>query len=172
MTITPLAESGEALLHVARNMREWDRREIFATRWLATPEALAHDIFLFKDFGWILGLNGEPIVAIGAVPGWPGIWSVWMFATDRITLIGKKMTTFVRRGMIPALLGNGCHRAECHSMEGHTEAHRWLELLGARREAKVPRFGKDRENFYLYSWLPDTNITTHYVADPNAYRKI
>src|SRR3546814_15202527 len=54
--------------------------------------------------------------------------------------------------MIPALVEVGAHRAECHSMEGHAEAHAWLELLGAEREGVRPRFGKNGEGFVCFSW--------------------
>lgn len=161
MTIYPLNHPD--LLYVASSMREWDKREIYSTRPDESPELLARDIMMLGDFGWIFGVDGEPIVALGAVPIWPGVWSVWMFGTDKLPLVGKKVTSWVRRAMIPALLSVGCHRAECNSMEGHTDAHRWLEHLGARRGNKVVAYGKNQENFYNYSWLPDTNIKSRYV---------
>ncbi len=53
---------------------------------------------------------------------------------------------------IPGLEARGIHRAECLSIEGHDEAHRWLRWLGARREASLPLRGRDGETFHLYAW--------------------
>ncbi|MGB8274062.1 MAG: hypothetical protein WCF16_02200, partial [Alphaproteobacteria bacterium] len=44
------------------------------------------------------------------------------------------------------------HRAECRSIADHHEAHRWLERLGAVREAYLPDCGKNREPFVLFAW--------------------
>src|SRR3546814_12825662 len=81
----------------------------------------------------------------------PGVWSVLLFATDEFHKIRLSLTKHVKRVMIPALVEVGAHRAECHSMEGHAEAHAWLELLGAEREGVRPRFGKNGEDFECFS---------------------
>lgn len=161
MRLVPL--NAPDLLAIAENMREWDKREIYGTRFCEDPRGLVRDCLVFPEMGWIAGFGDEPVAAIGAVPCWPGVWSVWMFATPKINKIGLSLTKFVRYGMIPALLKVGCHRAECHSMRGHIEAQRWLELLGARRESLVPRYGKHAEDFFTYSWTADLSQTDRYV---------
>lgn len=151
------------LLYVARNMRESDAREIFCTRFDQTSESLVRELLLLGGhFGWIASLD-SPVAAIGAVPCAPGHWSVWMFATPEIHKIAKEFTAFVKRGMIPALLDVGCRRAECRSIVGHVEAHRWLQLLGAHRECLVPRLGVNGEDFIQFAWLPDERFKDRYV---------
>src|SRR5690349_19657860 len=112
-------------------MRESDRREIFATR---TPDdriLLAHQAADFSRFGAVIATDaGTPVCALGAVGQWPGLWNVWMFATDDWPRIAIGATRYVRRVLIPNLVNAGAHRAECKSIEGHKPAHRWLELLG------------------------------------------
>jgi hypothetical protein len=142
----------DAARYVALRLRAADRREIFATRWDEDPEELAAAAAVRGPFAWAAGAGGEPIACIGALEMWPGVWEAWMFATDAFNTIGKPLTRFIRQGMIPALTGVGAHRVQCHSIEGHHHAHRWLERLGAMHEFTVPRYGKNGEAFRLYSW--------------------
>ena len=46
----------------------------------------------------------------------------------------------------------GAHRLECRSMEGHVEAQRWLETIGATREATLHGYGREGEDFHVYTW--------------------
>lgn len=139
------------LLYVADNMREWDRREVFATRWDDDASGLCDAIIAGGEFGWVAGQD-LPVAAFGAIPTWQGNWQVWMFATDRWPEVALGVTRFIKKVMIPALEESGCHRAECRSMEGHDVAHRWLESLGADKESELPHYGRNGETFYLYRW--------------------
>ena len=150
MDLEPITLSGAR--HVATNMREWDRREIYAGRWADDPERLAVDCTLYGAFGWLALASSTPIAVVGATPVHPGVWNVFMFATDDFRLISISLTKFVARVMIPALVQTGAHRAECKSMEGHVDAHRWLEFLGAEREATHHEYGRGKETFHTYVW--------------------
>lgn len=159
-----LARLNEAdLLYVADNMRDWDRREVFATRWDDNAAELVDMIMAGGEFGWVAG-EDQPIAAFGAVPTWQGNWQVWMFATDRWPEVALGVTRFIKKVMIPALEEAGCHRAECRSMEGHEVAHRWLESLGADKESELPNYGRNGETFYLYRW---TRPVTQPHSKPN-----
>ena len=140
------------VLYVAAHMREWDRREIYASRWDDDPVALTESIMLMGAFSWICGLD-RPIAAIGAYPIYPGVWSCWMFATDEIKDIRVSLTRFVKRDMVNALLRAGAHRVECRSMEGHTDAHEWLKIMGVQYEATHPMAGKNGETFHTFAWV-------------------
>lgn len=140
-----------ALAYVARHMRAADRDEIFATRWGDDPNDLVQAALRGGSFAWVASLD-RPIAALGAIPMWNGVWSVWMFATDDFRRIRFGLTRFVVRDMIPALRAGGAHRAECRSLATHTEAHRWLEMLGATREATLRGYGRAGEDFELYVW--------------------
>lgn len=146
------------LLYVAHHMREWDRREIYATRWTDDPEALAIDCWSrSRPNAWTVRPDGAspPVAAVGAVERWPNVWSVWMFGTDALPAAGLSLHRFVRRDMIPALRGGGARRADCMSMDGHTDAHAWLERLGARRTPEPFRnWGRNGETFWQYYWEP------------------
>ena len=141
------------LLYIASNMREADRKEIFATRWDDSPEELARQgcLSLVTKFGFIASLDGKPIAAIGAFPVHPGMWNVWMFATDDFPKIGLSFTRWVKRFFVTTL-HKKTRRAECRSDASHHFAHRWMEAVGGKKEATLSRFGKEGQDFYLYAW--------------------
>lgn len=142
----------DTALYVTANMRESDAREIFATRWSECRESLARDAAARAPWAWVAG-DREPIACIGIAPCWPGVAEAWMFATDRFRAIGFPLTRWVKRVMIPLVTDAGVRRVHCHSIEGHDDAHDWLEALGAMRESEKPMFGKGGETFYVYRWL-------------------
>lgn len=141
----------DVALYVAANMRESDRREIGATRADESPERLAFDA-THSQFAFAAG-QGEPIACIGASFRWPGVFQAWMFATDAFEAVGFPLTRWVRRIMMPQIRLAGAHRVHCYSIEGHDDAHRWLERLGAVHETTHLRYGKGGEPFRVYAWV-------------------
>jgi hypothetical protein len=75
-----------------------------------------------------------------------------MFATDRWPDVALSVTRHIRRVMMPEMIDAGANRADCWSMDGHDVAHRWLEVLGARREATLDDYGPTRKKYHCYSW--------------------
>jgi hypothetical protein len=140
-----------AAFFVAANLRTEDAREINATREDESPDLLARDVCLRSPYAWVVGAE-YPIACIGVSRLWPGVWDAWMFATDDFLRIGLPLTRWVRRTMMPLVKAAGAHRVHCRSIEGHTEAHAWLERLGAVREGALPGWGKERETFFVYRW--------------------
>jgi len=151
MNLRPLNRAD--LRAVAANMRSSDRREIFATRFDENPELLAEECLASFSLGAIIAdKDGAPIAAIGAFEMWPGVWSVWMFATEGWPRVALSATRFVKRKLAPALRALGLHRAECRSSADHDSAHRWLRHLGAEIEAEYRDFGKNCETFIGFVW--------------------
>lgn len=149
----------DGVQYVVHNMRAKDREEIFATQWSDDPWAFGNSVLRMGEFGYVLHSDdGTPIVCCGAVPMWNGVWSVWMFATDRFDEIALSTHRFGKRIFFPALEHAGYHRLECRSLSTHLTAHQWLEALGAYRESEVSNYGKAGERFFLYCWTkPITN---------------
>lgn len=146
----------EMVRHVAHNMREWDRREIFATRSDDDPDALAAAALACGRISWVAGRGEEPIAAFGCAPLWPGVWSMWLFATDDFHQIGIYVTRLVVKSIVPMMFDAGAHRLEARSMEGHTDAQRWLEVIGAQREGGPLRgYGRKGQDFHVYTWHPE-----------------
>jgi hypothetical protein len=145
------------LLYIARNMRDADKEEIYATRWSDSPNQLVDDCMtvaaLPTSFTVICGLD-KPIAVLGAIEPWPGVWEVWLFATDDFRKIAFSMTKYVRKVFIPVLLERGMHRAQCRSIASHTGNHEWLYNMGARQDATRPYrgWGKNGEDFLMFEW--------------------
>lgn len=143
---------------VARNMRQADAAELFATRYDDDPDALAVDILTrWGPMWWVAGNahTQRPVAVIGATERWPGMWQVGMFATDEFGQIGLGLTKWVAQRMIPTIRETqfGVRRAEAFSIEGHDVAHRWLEMLGAVRDpVPLDGYGKGGETFHRYVW--------------------
>jgi hypothetical protein len=150
----------EGVHHVVERMRAKDRSEIFATQWSDDPYTFANAVLRCGDFGFVLhAADGEPVVCCGAVPMWPGVWSVWMFATDRFDEISLSTTKFAKRVFFPSLDHAGWHRLECRSLDTHKVAHRWLEALGAYKESEATKYGKQGERFFVYCWTKEPTPT-------------
>lgn len=139
---------------IAENLRLSDKNEVFATRWTENGDDLAEAILSYGDFGWVAYADdGTPVSAFGAVPLWNGVWSVWMFATDRWPEVSISVTRFIKKIMTPALEEAGYHRAECRSLAANTTSHRWLEMLGASKESELINYGRNGETFFTFSWI-------------------
>lgn len=136
------------LMAIGHAMRDIDRREIFATRFDADVALLVEDLLACDSIGAVIAAaDGTPVAALGGIEMWPGLWSLWMFATDRWDEVAGATTRFARRTLWPSLLRLGLRRGECRSALDHVTAHRWLCFLGAEIEAVYPAFGKGGETF-------------------------
>jgi hypothetical protein len=150
-------------------MRAEDRREIEATRWHFDPERLALETLASARFGCCAAHDLEPVAVVAAIEYWPGFYSVGMFATDKWPKVALSLTRWVRQRMSAQLLAAGAHRMECRVIEGHGTAMRWLESLGAVREAALVDCGRNRETFYLYAWrLSDVPSRTVQLTETTA----
>lgn len=138
----------EAVSYIAAHMRASDLREIEATNW--SMDGFADRVMLASEFAFFASHRGRPAAVIGALPMWPGVWSAFAFGTDDFQPCGARLTKFVRRFLIPGIWNAGGHRIECASIEGHDEAHAWLESFGAVRESEMPGYGRGGETFYRY----------------------
>jgi hypothetical protein len=148
----------EAVMSVATNMREKDKEEIYATRWTDSPIDLAESVMRSHGPKWAVWTEAGPVAVAGAALMWPGVWSVYAFGTDDFRRVAPYLTRHIRRVMMPGLVLAGAHRAECRSLGTHTEAHEWLEKLNATREADLPRYGRNGEDFVLFSWTKESQL--------------
>lgn len=146
----------EDVLEIARNMRQRDQEEIYATHFGADPAELAAGVVASGAFRWAAYIDGRPVAAIGAAPRWPRVWTVWAFGTDEWNKVVLALTRHVKRFMIPAIFNSGALRADCNAMETHADARRWLEHLGAYPEKVMDNWGKNGETFVCYCWTRET----------------
>lgn len=142
----------ESVLHVVRNMRERDRKEIYNLRWDNNPFVIMDAVMAQGDFSWVAWLDDKPQAVFGGAPTHPGVWSMFAFATDEFPRLALGLTRFATKTAIPTLFDKcGAHRLQCDSHEKHTSAHRWLELMGAAKESVKKQYGKDGADYFVYT---------------------
>ena len=140
------------VVEIARNMRELDAEEIWPVTYAKTPENLALSTVAGVGLKYVARYGAVPVATWGASEMRPKVVSVWMFATDRWPKVALSVTRHINRVVMPTLIEAGCVRAECWTHANHHVAHRWLELLGAVREATVEDYGQNRVPYHCYSW--------------------
>lgn len=148
---------------VARDMREKDYLEFTAVSHADTREELAQALVNRCGENTICAWHNTTPAAIGAaVEGRPNVISLMFFATHDVEQVMLPLTKFIRQRLFPPLIAAGVHRIECVSSEWYVEAHRWIELLGLKRETNLMLgYGKNRENFYQFSWTSDVCKAGH-----------
>jgi hypothetical protein len=140
----------EDVERVAANMRAIDRKEICGVAGTDDPVQAILPLSVLPCVGATVWRD-EPICAVGAMFLWPGVAGVFMFATDRWREVAIETTRFVRRVLLPTLRDAGIHRLQCASLADNYAAHGWLRYLGADRETPEPEYGKNREDYRLFS---------------------
>ena len=154
------APSRADILHVALAMRARDYDEFSALAFASDrdelAEALANRYAEADDVFCAYATDGEAVAVGAMVQARPGVVTLMFFATERMAEIGLALTKFITQRLFPAYRARGIHRIECVSMEGYDEVHRWIEVLGLRREAGPFRgFGKHGEGFIQFAWVAD-----------------
>lgn len=156
------APTREDVRFIARNMRARDMAEFLAVSNAETPEDLVKG--LTNRYGnsedAICAYLGYEPVAVGAmVQARPNVATLGFFATDRFPEVARPLTKFIRDRLFPRYRAGGFHRIECISMEGYEDAHRWIGLLGLKKEAVMPKYGKGGETYIQFAWVADEGST-------------
>lgn len=143
-----------AVSYLAHNMRDEDAREIFNTLNHDDPDKLARETCLATALGkaGVAFRNGRPTGIAGVSPIRSGVWAAWAFGTVEWSLGIMDLTRFIKRDLRDYLERQGAHRLQCESRFDHVTAHRWLEMLGARREGVLHGYGRDGSDFIQFAW--------------------
>lgn len=157
--------------YVAAHMRDADRREIYCQRADENAHAMAVTmVYTSPVHCYVAFEDGSPVAAFGAGELHPNMWTAWAFGTRRIRRAIPAVSRHIRDHMIPAILKAGAHRCEVRSIVDHDIAHRWLEGLGAVREAGLPGYGRNGEDFILFAWRRG-QFTGPVAAGPSSERQ-
>lgn len=142
-----------ALAYVVANLRERDKREIYALRFDDDPMALLRELMLMVNAAWrIWAADGEPVAVMGATPSRPGVAMLACFGTDQWDLAVPAMLRYGRYALPVRLDAHGVHRAEAHALADNHDAARFIALSGGVQEAVLHEYGRGREDFLLYRW--------------------
>lgn len=143
----------EAQLFIAQNMREIDEREVYALRWSDSPDALVRAVRARGQLQWVAtARDGTPVYTMGVAPLWPGVWTLWGFSTDRWPEVMFTVTRYIRQNMLPMIGTEFAHRIDCMSLAAKVEGHKWLKFLGAEECAHLAGYGRNGEDFKLFTW--------------------
>lgn len=139
----------ESVRHVAANMRLADRDEIHPLWFQFDPAAVAHYL-TSAPYVWLAVKDESPVAVFGAIESRPRAWTAFAFGTDDFPKVAPEMTKFLVRKVRPHLFNErGAVRVEAWSHGSHHQAHKWLELLGAKGEPD-PEYGPNGETYIRY----------------------
>lgn len=138
-------------------MRDADYKEFSAMLPVESRYQLVENLtfrYGFRDDTIVAKHGDEPVAIGGMLMARPNVVTLYFFATDKLPLIGKALTRWIRKELLPRTKEAGVHRIECISIEGHEEAHKWIRSLGLTQEAPPFRgYGKNGENFIQFAWV-------------------
>ena len=148
------------LCFIAANLRDEDKREIFASAVLAsaTEAAMLSWYSAGPDWCWTVWLDDQPQAAFGISylsHYQPHMRSAWAWGTDRFKRCAPAITRFCKQEWPHRLIAEGVTRVEIRSLQGHDIAHRWLAALPARHEADLINFGVNGETFQQWAFLKE-----------------
>jgi hypothetical protein len=142
------------VLVVASTMRDIDREEIFATRFVECAEDIAREA-VSSPYCWVYGRDETLIAAFGFIEMWPGVWSAWMFANDLWdAAAGRAIVRFVRMRVFDQGHPTGMHRIECRSLADRVDAHKFIRAVGMKEEHPERRLGKAGQDFIVFAMTP------------------
>lgn len=139
-------------LHVALNMRADDLAEVMATRWSDDPFEFAADCMRLPGSRLVVRDDAGIPVCLGGAATWlPGVAQMWLVGTDDIGKQGVEVAHACQK-VIEALFESGTvHRVQAFSAATHTRAHRWMESIGMHEESRMPKYGKNGEEFIIFA---------------------
>ena len=96
-------------------------------------------------------LHGRPVACFGYVKLWEGVAEMWLLIEERGRQFGKSLT----RGAIGfrdyAVITENLHRLQITVRCGDIRAVAWAQAIGFKQECRMPGYGPDRSDFYLFS---------------------
>lgn len=135
--------------YIAANMREADRREIFAV--IDEPPAviayMLHEAS--PGFAWVAHYDGQPVCAFGVSTMLPGLGSGWAYGTREMPNVMRAVTAFCRRTASRRAAAT-FRRIEVRTAVGHDLSARWLGSLGFRLEGVAVDYGTNGLDFAIY----------------------
>ena len=135
-------------------MRERDWEEFFAVSPFSERVQLVES--LVARFGEhpdviVASWQNGPVAVGGLIHGRPRVGTLLFFATPEFPKIGLTITRWISKELFPRYFDAGVHRIQATSLDGYDEVHRWLGTLGLEREAVLPAFGRNGEDFVQFA---------------------
>ena len=150
-----------ALEFICLNLRAVDAREIYNVVDHDNPMLLAHQahyMAVTKGRGVIAWWKGKPAACIAFTEERPTVWLISMFGTDDFRNVAIDCMRWARRTAVEMIAERKGRRLQCDSHIEHEEAHKFLTVLGARREGPpMKHYGKDGSDYIRFVWIAEDN---------------
>lgn len=147
-----LAERRAVAGRVISDLRHEDRVEAYATGNHSNDEDVMHYVVL-SDMLWGAFDCSVPTAIGGLHLVHPGVVQAWILGTSRFQRISSAILRFVRRDIISFLSNHGIHRMECYVWSENHRGRRWIRAAGGTEEGTLRRWGRNREDFVICSWM-------------------
>lgn len=138
------------LSYIAANLRPEDRAEIDCQCDGWTPALLA--LTALQGLAYVAELDGNPEAGFGAAEQRSGLWTAWSWGTRRMRRCVPDITRFFHGVLGRQVAARGAFRVEARPLAGNELALRWLTKLGATQRCRLPAYGRNGEDFFLYDW--------------------
>jgi len=154
MTVRIAGGSLRDLTYILGNLRPADRNEIECQ--MAEWDAPLIALRCMQGFAYVAELNGNPEAAFGAIEQRPGLWEAWSWGTRKMPRCIPEITRFFFAVLGPDVASREAWRVEARPSADNDLASRWLRKLGATERCRLPRFGKNGEDFKLFDWTRES----------------
>jgi hypothetical protein len=119
---------------------------------MTKQEASNHIVSTITGPSFSVQQNGQPIAVFGAShTGIPSVFVVDAFGTNRFRRAAPIISDFSLNVLSHELVKMGGLRLEVRAHKEHTEANKWLEKVGFKKECECEYFGVNGETFVQYS---------------------
>lgn len=151
----------QGITWICLNLRETDKREVFAIRPHDSAVYLAHEVHslvINRGRGRIAWHNGRPAALAAFTENWAGNWEVWMFGTDDFKSVVVELVRWFRKEANDILTVCEGRRLQCDAQADNAEAIKLIEAMGGRAEGPpMVAYGKDGSSFQRFVWLNGDN---------------
>jgi len=144
----------EDILHVAKNLRIDDVKELSITRDLAAPSSLATAAWC-AHYRRMAYLDGEPVFAFGVSNVTHDHGQAWGFGTSKSGRVTRAVTKYIKRTMVPEQLAAGLTAVQALGHPENETSWRWLEYLGFKPIANLAGIGAGGESLILWVTTAD-----------------
>ena len=144
-------------VYVCQNMREDDFRETSSLTSAKTKDDMAKVILKQGGESYtIFNRNKEPVIIGGAYYSNPKVATIWLIATDKISLRDWWNTTFFIKGLMQLMLENGAaHRIQAQSIGWRKYAHKWLKKIGLEKEGHLKGFAENGYDVLIFGKIKE-----------------
>ena len=99
----------------------------------------------------IFNRNKEPVLIGGAYYDNPKVATIWLFATDKISLRDWWVTTTFIKGLMELMLESKiANRIQAQSIGWRHYAHNWLQKIGLTKEGHLKGFSQDGYDVLIF----------------------